>query len=128
MIVIVGGVASGKRTFARSLGFADEDMADAVLDDRPAIFNLQRLVAERPEPGRAAELAESLAGKACVICDEVGSGIVPVERAERVAREQTGRLVNLLAAEATLVVRMACGIPVVLKGELPEGLAPGGRA
>ena len=35
------------------------------------------------------------------------------------AREAAGRLACLLAARAGCVVQMFCGIPTVLKGELP---------
>lgn len=130
MIVIVGGVASGKRTFARSLGFSADDMADAVLDKRPVIYNLQDLVSRTLATAGenvlqlgafdvTKDLFEELRGKGCIICCEVGSGVVPADRAGRVARERTGRLVNQLAAEAALVVRMVCGLPLILKGNLP---------
>ena len=90
MILITGGVASGKRTYARrTLGYTDEQMADAVLDARPVLYNLQNLVARAPENA--------------------------LDRNERETREQTGRLVNRLAAEAERVVRMVCGLPQVLK-------------
>ena len=50
MILITGGVASGKRTYARrALGYTDEQMADAVLDARPVLYNLQNLVARTPQ-------------------------------------------------------------------------------
>ena len=51
---------------------------------------------------------------------EVGGGVVPVDPAERAARENAGRLACMLAARAACVVQMFCGIPTVLKGELPE--------
>ena len=38
---------------------------------------------------------------------------------ERAAREAAGRLACLLAQRADAVVRVFCGIPVVLKGKLP---------
>ncbi len=114
MILITGGVASGKRTYARrTLGYTDEQMADAVLDARPVIYNLQNLVARAPENAQA--LFDALREKEVVIVCEVGSGIVPLDRNERETREQTGRLVNRLAAEAERVVRMVCGLPQVLK-------------
>ena len=39
---------------------------------------------------------------------------------ERAAREAAGRLACLLAARADCVVQLFCGIPTVLKGELPK--------
>ena len=50
---------------------------------------------------------------------EVGGGVVPMDPAERAGREAAGRLACLLAARAGCVVQMFCGIPTVLKGELP---------
>ena len=117
MLLIVGGEGSGKRTFAKSLGYVDADMADAVLDDRPVIFHVEQMIFR--EPACADELLPSLERKDVVICNEVGSGVIPVERGERVGREAAGRLCVRLAQRADCVVRMVSGLPMVIKGELP---------
>lgn len=117
MILIVGGEGAGKRSYAKSLGYRDADMADAVLDSRPVIFHTERLAFERPDQVEA--LYEALVKKEVVICNEVGSGVIPVDRAGRLGRESTGRLCVLLAQRAGTVVRMVCGIPTVIKGEVP---------
>ena len=49
----------------------------------------------------------------------IGGGIVPVDAGERRAREAAGRLACLLAARADTVIEMFCGIPTVLKGDMP---------
>jgi len=54
-----------------------------------------------------------------VLATEVGGGVVPMDPAERAGREAAGRLACLLAARADCVVQIFCGIPTVLKGELP---------
>ncbi len=115
MILILGGESAGKRTFVRSLGYGDGDMADAVLDGRPVVFHAERLAAAGDLEG----LLEALAQKEVVICNEVGCGIVPLEPEQRLAREAAGRLTARLAQRAVSVVRLVCGIPTVLKGELP---------
>lgn len=120
MIFIVGGIASGKRTFARSLGFADAQMADATLDERPVVFNAQDLVSRDMTPEGMRTLADALADKSCVISCDVGSGVVPVDAGMRRERELAGRLAIELAARARLVIRMVCGIPVPLKGQLED--------
>ena len=55
-----------------------------------------------------------------ILATEVGGGVVPMDAAERAAREAAGRLACLLAARADCVVQLFCGIPTVLKGELPK--------
>ena len=49
-----------------------------------------------------------------------GHDLVPIDPAERAAREAAGRLACLLAARASCVVEMFCGLSTVLKGELPK--------
>ncbi len=117
MILVIGASASGKRAYVRSLGFSETDMADAVLDERPVLYNLQALVFQNPEASDL--LFDKLCSKAVVVCDEVGSGVIPLDRADRQAREATGRLCIRLAQEASCVVRLVCGLPQVLKGTAP---------
>lgn len=50
-----------------------------------------------------------------IIADEIGSGIVPMERDERIYRETTGRLLCRIAKKADSVERIICGIPQKLK-------------
>ena len=116
MILIVGGEGAGKRAFAEHLGYSRENMADAVLDNRPVLFHLERMVAA--DRSSAPELLDALCEKEIVICCEVGSGIIPMEYRQRRIREATGRLCVQLAQRADAVVRMVCGIPTVIKGEL----------
>lgn len=132
MILIIGGTSSGKATFAHKLaaqrGWNEDDIA----------FNVEELLwgqAEGSDQVASAgddaaghtvskalpatpELIERLAAKAIVTCSEVGAGIVPLDAQERAWREAVGRMSCELASQADAVVRMVCGIPVVLKGEL----------
>ena len=115
MILVVGGIASGKRTYARSLGFADSDMSEELSSSCPVLLDAQELV--RSEDADAASLVDTLAAtKQVVLCQEVGSGIVPISRGERDWRDRVGALSKNLAERADAVVRMVSGIPQVLKG------------
>ena len=77
---------------------------------------MQDLAAAAPD---LTALADALAAHPVVIATEVGGGVVPVDPAQRAAREAAGRLSCLLAARAETVVRVCCGIPQLLKGEWP---------
>ncbi|MBR3560864.1 MAG: bifunctional adenosylcobinamide kinase/adenosylcobinamide-phosphate guanylyltransferase [Oscillospiraceae bacterium] len=111
MIFLFGPLWSGKRAAAREILHCD----DAELARR-AVWDVQELARARAD---LETLAEELADKDVVIATEVGGGIVPVDAAERTARERAGRLNCLLAERADTVVRVFCGIPMVIKGELP---------
>ena len=101
MLFITGPLYSGKRTFAQKLGGT-------------CCFEVQKQ-AETTEDLEA--LAKILSEKYDIItATEVGGGVVPVDATERANREKAG----LLAARADCVVQMFCGIPTVLKGELPK--------
>jgi len=118
MILIVGGEGSGKRSFAKTLGYTDNDMADAVIDKSPVIFHLEQMVFNNPDC--VSEILPELEKKESVLCNEVGSGVMPITDAERIGREATGRLCVLLAQKADCVVRMVSGLPMIIKGNLPE--------
>ena len=104
MLFITGPLYSGKRTFAQN--FCGRCITD-VQDQAAKAEDLERL-------------ADALAEYDIVIATEVGGGVVPMDAGQRAAREAAGRLACLLAARADCVVQMFCGIPTVLKGELPK--------
>jgi len=111
MIFIFGPLWSGKRAAAKELlGWNDAELS------RRAVWDVQELARERTD---LETLAEELSRREVVIATEVGGGIVPVEAAEREARERAGRLNCLLAERADAVVRVFCGIPKLMKGSLP---------
>ena len=107
MILITGPLYSGKRTFARTL-------------PGRCITDAQQLAAGCKDNAELEKLADKLSAYYIVLSTEVGGGVVPIDPAERAARENAGRLACMLAARAKCVVQMFCGIPTVLKGELPE--------
>ncbi len=113
MILLIGAAASGKRSYIRHLGYADSDIADAVLEDKPVLYGLEKLVWMCPDT--AMEMLPVLLRKELIACCEVGSGIVPLEREDRAAREATGRLCIALAERAERVIRLVAGIPICIK-------------
>lgn len=50
-----------------------------------------------------------------IICDEINSGIVPMEKMDRVWREETGRGIQFLSQNSTSVYRIFFGIEEKLK-------------
>ncbi|MCF0121220.1 MAG: bifunctional adenosylcobinamide kinase/adenosylcobinamide-phosphate guanylyltransferase [Oscillospiraceae bacterium] len=117
MILIVGGEGAGKKEFVKTLGYDDSQIADAVLDDRPVLYHLEKMMFA--DSDCMDDRLDDLLKKDVIICCEVGSGVIPAQRSDRTAREKTGRLTVRLAREADAVVRVVCGLSTVIKGELP---------
>lgn len=112
MIFITGPLMSGKREVAaKLLGCSADELAGR------AALDVERLAS--PDADLDA-LAERLAAYPAVTANEVGGGVVPLDADERARREAAGRLACKLAERAETVVRVFCGIPEVLKGELPR--------
>lgn len=111
MIFVTGPLFAGKKAYIRqALGLSCEEFS------RRAVWDVQAMAANAPD---LPALADSLAAREIVIATETGGGVVPVEAAERAAREAAGRLSCLLAERADTVIRVCCGLPQLLKGELP---------
>ena len=111
MLFVTGPLYAGKRDYVkRALGLTDEELC------RRAVWDVQEQAADAADLDA---LADELAGREIVIATEVGGGVVPVDPAERAAREAAGKLACLLAARADVVVRVFCGLPQVLKGDAP---------
>ena len=50
-----------------------------------------------------------------IISDEISSGIVPLNKEDRMWREETGRCLQYLSKESSCVYRIFCGIPTIIK-------------
>ncbi len=98
MIFITGPLYSGKRTFARACPAA-------------ALQTCRQLAAGCKDNAELEKLADELSAYDIVMATEVGGGVVPVDAAERAARENAGRLACLLAARAGAWCRCSAASP-----------------
>ena len=109
MRLIIGGAHQGKLDYALSLGYTMADVATSLSTDKPVLYGLQNLTRDDPNLS-AADLCFEI-----IICDELGCGVVPLDRADREWRERTGRLCCELAAKANRVDRVFCGLAMQIK-------------
>ena len=104
-VYVTGSMASGKREYVlNTLGIPEIEAA----------FEVQELLREKPNMDVAA-LAEKLSGYQAITQTEVGAGVIPLSASDREWRERAGRLACLLASRADIVVRMVCGVPIIVK-------------
>lgn len=107
-ILIIGGAYQNKRAVARRY-YPQLPCADR-------LHETVRAQLARGEDPMA--LLEQLRGHV-VVCDEIGCGVVPIDRADEAWREAVGRLCCALAEQADAVIRVVAGVPCPIKGALP---------
>ena len=129
MVLIVGGAYAGKAAYAKArFGYTDAEMLDGAVCDPQAVCTakcvqnyhllVKRLLADGQDTDSFTKaLCEENPGLV-VLLDEIGCGIVPLEKADRIWREAVGRAGCALARAADTVIRLNCGIPTALKGAL----------
>jgi adenosylcobinamide kinase/adenosylcobinamide-phosphate guanylyltransferase len=99
------------------------DAGSATLLDCATLWLSNAMLAEQALDTRSAALLDQIAaaaGPLVIVSNEVGQGIVPDTKLGRSFRGAQGRLNQDLAAAADLVVLVIAGLPMVLKGQLPE--------
>jgi len=109
----------------RDVAAALDGAGGAVLIDCATLWLSNTMLAEADLETGVTQLLAALIrqpGPVVVVSNEVGWGIVPDNALARAFRDEQGRLNQRLAAKADLVVGVMAGLPLVLKGKLPEGI------
>ena len=135
MIFIIGGEHQGKLNYALSLTeFKNEDVIDysnmeslklreIINCNKTVLYNFNILIKELLRVYDDEEIVKEKINnmiKDCrisvVISNEIGYGIVPMDKFERRYRELTGRICCDIAKESKEVHRVVCGIGTIIKG------------
>ena len=109
MIFVTGGAFQGKYDFVKNdLCVADEDIwkdfheyIDKTGDDDAVLKAVDEWIDDHKN--------------GAIICDEVGSGIVPMDIRTRDLRDSIGMISIMLAKRADAVYRVVCGIGTRIK-------------
>jgi len=122
MHLILGGAYQGKTEYAITAhGLSPADVFVCEGTEIPAsvraVCHLERFVLACAERGRDAVGVWEALGLTpeVVICDDIFCGVVPMDPMQRRWREETGKLLQLLAGRAEQVTRVFCGLPLELK-------------
>ena len=148
MKVIIGGACQGKLAFAKREYQAADGWVDGqvckleeikvcrgiyhfheyvrrLMDDRKEglWFSAdQSILGIEQQAERFAELLYEKNPDILIVSNELGCGIVPMEKKDRLWRETCGRICTALAARADEVVRVVCGVgqKLTVQEEAPE--------
>ena len=98
MILVIGGYAAGKRQYVRdALGYSDAQMSNQIADALPVFYGLE----SQPDTP-----LEQLLQKDVVICDEIGGGLVPMDKDERLFQEMWRTYFHSIAIKERLNPRL----------------------
>lgn len=119
MILIFGGAYNGKKEFAISkFNLKQDDIFfcndESLCFDKKAICGLhvftKKCVLNNIDSLRVIKDNIELLKDKIIICDEIGSGIVPMAKEDRMWREENGRVLQYLCKEAHEVYRVFFGL------------------
>lgn len=128
MDLYVGGSSQGKLSYVvnkYNIPYGEETIADGRVCTREELFTkkivihfheyIRRLLEEEIELEELITQVLRKNPEIIIISNEVGYGIVPMEKKDRVYREVVGRCLTVLAKKATIFERIVCGFGMRLK-------------
>ncbi len=123
MQLIIGGRYEDKERFARSIGVSFERCVDgrkeAQAGKADVLTHLEAFIQKSEEDTEILiSRLDDLIGRnkdITFICDEIGCGIVPLDRKEQEYRVKTGKILCYLARKAERVYRVFAGIGEKIK-------------
>ena len=126
MVFVIGGAAQGKIKFVmehfKPIAIVDgSDCFLSIPQNSACIIHyhllIKRLMLEKMDTAEFTRKFCSENPNAVIVMNEIGCGIIPLEKNEREWRETVGRCGCIIAEKASIVIRMTCGIPTVIKGQ-----------
>ena len=120
MILIIGGAYQGKLDFAKNqFGITETDIHTCTAGEidftKRCIYQIETFAFEHPDPVGCFKAKREHWENSILICQDIFCGVVPMGAEKRAWRQKTARLCQYLAAEATQVSRIFCGLEQRLK-------------
>ena len=132
MELYVGGAFQGKKAYVdneysdKNLKWFDgkdcveKDCDYRTIADFEAVCNYHEVIRKElldgvtpeDELNRLLDLNKDL----IIVCNEVGCGVIPISKEDRMYREAVGRCMCIAASKADKVTRIICGIGQIIKG------------
>ena len=113
-VLIIGGAYQGKKELAKKLFNLNDN--DFICKDSKAIYNLHEYI-KTNNITDVSNFANSLKDK-IIICNEIGCGVIPLDKKLDDWREITGRVCCEIASFADIVIRVIAGVPQFIKGRI----------
>lgn len=126
MKMVIGGAFQGKHSYAERTFGINEGWADGLSCSLEDIFSckgmkhfheyVKMLVREKKDYMEFVKELFDRNPDICIVCNEIGYGVVPMDKFDREYRETVGRICEQLATGSEEVHRVMCGIGTKIKG------------
>ena len=114
MILVIGSHFQGKKAYVKEkFKLKESDFSDDLYSPSEVLYDFQNLKNDFTD-----EEIEILLNKKAVISLETGCQVMALNEETRLHAEKVNSVLQLLAQNAEAVVRVYCGIPTALKGEI----------
>lgn len=122
--LIIGGAGQGKLDFAKKkynlnikdIAVFEDNYSDCSINEKTkVIYGFHVLVRKWLNEGRNPIDETKNLNVQIIISDEIGNGIIPIDKFERRWREEVGKCCCFLAGDSECVIRVYCGIGTVIK-------------
>ena len=126
MILVFGGAYNGKLAYVKEkYNIKDDDIFYCALDtldfDKKVICGLhvciREMILKGKDPLEYIKNNIEKLEKKIIITDDIGMGIVPIEKTDRMWRDAHGKCVQYLSLNSKKVIRIFFGIEKVLRNE-----------
>lgn len=124
MKMIIGGAYQGKTEYAlKKYNISENEIADGENINKVSEYRciknfhlfIKQMLTENKDPLEETRKVLLENPDIIIIMNEIGNGIIPIEKSERIWREQVGKVGCFLAEQAESVERIICGISVKIK-------------
>lgn len=140
MKLVIGGAYQGKLAYAqkqyqiqdgwidgRDCGFEAIEVCSGIhhfhdyvkqmlaSTDSPYQFRIDHLANMEQQAEKFVKMLSAQNPDIVIVSNELGYGVVPMDKMDRLWREAVGRICTCIAAEADEVVRVVCGVGVRIK-------------
>lgn len=126
MKLVIGGAFQGKKKAAcERYQLSESDFIDGItckqedIKSCRGIFHfheyIKRMIRQGENPAGLVDMLYENNPEIIIVCNELGYGVVPIEKFDREYREAVGRLCCKAAEYSDEVVRVICGLGTVIK-------------
>ncbi|WP_024614750.1 bifunctional adenosylcobinamide kinase/adenosylcobinamide-phosphate guanylyltransferase [Clostridium sp. Ade.TY] len=125
-MLILGGAFNGKLNYIKEkYGLDNNDIyycnSDKLELDKKVISGFHIFVREmllnNKDIIKYVEENKCILKEKIIISDDINSGIIPIEKVDRIWRDTNGKVLQILSSENKKVIRIFFGLEMVLKNE-----------